>query len=175
MPKMKRLVDIEALASELFRQRWVTLDAAALTRSDLVYPGVYLLAFTCAKIAASTVKPDQVLYAGMSNSAGGVRSRLKQFIKGIEKNDFHSGAMRFYREQCGGNARCSRGAIRTQEADARNDTPVLKTPSQRPHPCYSDGPTRLQRETSAAIICVPRPIAVQTRQSRATGSSIARL
>ena len=43
-----------------------------------------------------------MLYAGMSNSAGGVRSRLKQFIRGIEKHGSHSGAMRFYREHCGG-------------------------------------------------------------------------
>jgi hypothetical protein len=100
--KMQGLVDIEALASQLFSQRWVTLDAAALTRPDLIYPGVYLLAFTSAKLVGATVKADQVLYAGMSNSAGGVRSRLKQFAKGIEKNDLHSGAMRFYREQCGG-------------------------------------------------------------------------
>jgi hypothetical protein len=30
-------------------------------------------------------------------------------------------------------------------------------------------------ETPSAVICVPRPVAVETRQSRATGSSIARL
>ncbi|QWG16134.1 hypothetical protein KMZ68_13880 [Bradyrhizobium sediminis] len=99
---MARFVDIEALVSDLFRQRWAALDREALARPDLIYPGVYLLAFTSEKIAGETVKPDQVLYAGMSNSAGGVRARLKQFIKGIEKNDFHSGAMRFYREYCGG-------------------------------------------------------------------------
>jgi hypothetical protein len=98
---MTRLADIEALVSELFRQRWLSLDPAALARPNLVYPGVYLLAFTSEKIAGASVKPNQVLYAGMSNSAGGVRARLKQFIKGIEQNDFHSGAMRFYREHCG--------------------------------------------------------------------------
>jgi hypothetical protein len=99
--QMQRLVGIEALTSQLFRQRWVALDAAASTRPDLIYPGVYLLAFTSAKLTGMIVKAEQVLYAGMSNSAGGVRSRLHQFAKGIERNDFHSGAMRFYREQCG--------------------------------------------------------------------------
>ena len=99
---MLRVSEIEAMVSRLFRLRWVALDAEALARPDLRYPGVYLLAFTSGDIAGSKVTPDQVLYAGMSNSAGGVRARLKQFIKGIEKNGFHSGAMRFFREYCGG-------------------------------------------------------------------------
>jgi hypothetical protein len=90
------------MVSKLFRLRWVALDADALAESDLIYPGVYLLAFTSRKVAGSRVKPNQVLYAGMSNSAGGVRARLKQFIKGVENNGLHSGAMRFFREYCGG-------------------------------------------------------------------------
>jgi hypothetical protein len=42
-----------------------------------------------------------VFYVGMSNAAGGVRQRLKQFLDGIEHNRQDSGAMRFYREYCG--------------------------------------------------------------------------
>lgn len=100
---MVRLAEIDAHISELFRQRWVVLlDGKTLARPDLIYPGVYLLAFTSDKIAGSTVKPEQILYVGMSNSAGGVRARIKQFIRGIEKNGLHSAAMRFFREQCGG-------------------------------------------------------------------------
>jgi hypothetical protein len=99
---LERLAHIDVLVSRLFRLRWVPLNSEALARPDLIYPGVYFLAFTFEKIAGATVKPDQVLYVGMSNSAGGVRSRLKQFIKGIEQNGYHSGAMRFYREHCKG-------------------------------------------------------------------------
>jgi hypothetical protein len=99
---MEPLAHIDVLVSRLFRLRWVPLNAEALARPDLIYPGVYLLAFASERFAGETIKPDQVLYVGMSNSAGGVRSRLKQFIKGIERNGYHSGAMRFYREQCKG-------------------------------------------------------------------------
>lgn len=99
---MERLAHIDVLVSRLFRLRWAHLTSEALARPDLIYPGVYVLAFTSEKIAGETVRPDRVLYVGMSNSAGGVRSRLKQFIKGIEQNGYHSGAMRFYREHCRG-------------------------------------------------------------------------
>jgi hypothetical protein len=51
-------------------------------------------------IKGSVVKARDVL--GMSNAAGGVGSRLKQFKAGIEKYGVHSGAMRFYREYGGG-------------------------------------------------------------------------
>lgn len=55
---MARLAHIDVLVSRLFRLRWVPLNSEALARSDFVYPGVYLLAFTSGKIAGSMVKPD---------------------------------------------------------------------------------------------------------------------
>jgi hypothetical protein len=54
-----------------------------------------------ANFDGSAVKAGDVFYVGMSNAANGIRSRLKQFKKGIEENFHHSGAMRFYREQGG--------------------------------------------------------------------------
>lgn len=38
----------------------------------------------------------------MSNAKMGVKSRIKQFINGIEKNGSHSAAMRFYKENSEG-------------------------------------------------------------------------
>jgi len=64
----------------------------------LQYPGVYLLAYTAAKLNNKPVAVRDVFYVGMSNSAGGVRQRLKQFKVGIENNTSHSGARRFFKD-----------------------------------------------------------------------------
>jgi hypothetical protein len=100
---MERLTQIETLASKLFLGSWANLHRVdAFQRPDLVFPGVYLLAFTAADLEGARVDVCDVFYVGMSNSAGGVRQRLKQFKTGIEVNNLHSGAMRFYRDYCGG-------------------------------------------------------------------------
>jgi hypothetical protein len=101
---MNRLKEIESSVLRLFNTRWAHLhEDGSLARADLKFPGVYLLAFSAApNIKGSRVKAKDVLYVGMSNAAGGVRQRLKQFKVGIEKNGLHSGAMRFYREYGGG-------------------------------------------------------------------------
>lgn len=101
---MQHLKDIERCVSKLFASRWADLhEDKSLARAELKFPGVYLLAYSAApKIADSLVKAKDVFYVGMSNAAGGVRQRLKQFKAGIENNGLHSGAMRFYREFGGG-------------------------------------------------------------------------
>jgi hypothetical protein len=101
---MKHLKDIEQCVSRLFASYWTHLhDDGALARDDLRFPGVYLLAYSSGvRFAGSAVKSLDVFYVGMSNAAGGVRARLKQFKTGIETGIMHSGAMRFYREYGGG-------------------------------------------------------------------------
>lgn len=101
---MKQLQEIEHAVSRLFAAQWTHLhDKPALESADLRYPGVYLLAHSAgATFQGSAIKASDVLYIGMSNAEGGVRARLNQFKKGIEKNDHHSGAMRFFREHGGG-------------------------------------------------------------------------
>jgi hypothetical protein len=101
---MKPLREIDNFVSQLFATRWAHLhEERSLARADLKFAGVYLLAYSAApKIADSVVNARDVFYVGMSNAAGGVRQRLKQFKAGIEKNGLHSGAMRFYREYGGG-------------------------------------------------------------------------
>ena len=96
---MKSLAPIQRLADGLFNQKWQRLHADGSLQTDkLSYPGVYLLAYTGKKLEGMGINPRDVLYVGMSNSAGGVRQRLDQFMTGIKKNTSHSGAMRFYRE-----------------------------------------------------------------------------
>jgi hypothetical protein len=56
------------------------------------------LAYSDKNLKGRPTKEADVLYVGMSNAQGGVRSRLIQFRNGIEKYGTHSGAMRFYRE-----------------------------------------------------------------------------
>lgn len=100
---MERLKEIERLVAVLFAQRWTGLHGEGAFRGpELKWPGVYLLAYSDSELEGTPVNEGDVFYVGMSNSAGGVKQRLKQFRDGIEKNDFHSGARRFYRDYCGG-------------------------------------------------------------------------
>jgi hypothetical protein len=96
---MDRLTEIDHLVSRLFSESWTGLQSSkSLARPDLKFPGVYLLAYTDGDIEGARVDVRDVFYVGMSNAAGGVNQRLKQFKAGIEKNGLHSGAMRFYRD-----------------------------------------------------------------------------
>jgi hypothetical protein len=100
---MRPLKEIAYLTDALFAQQWCGLHGAnALSDPTLRYPGVYLLAFSRPRIEERQVAEADVLYVGMSNSAGGIVQRLKQFRNGIERYGLHSGAMRFYREYCQG-------------------------------------------------------------------------
>jgi hypothetical protein len=97
-----RLAKIDRLVTELFKQKWSLLhENDALKDERLKYPGVYLLAYTGRKIVGKKVDCDDVFYVGMSNSAQGVRDRLKQFKAGIENGVTHSAAIRFYRDHSG--------------------------------------------------------------------------
>jgi hypothetical protein len=110
---MKQLRDITSAVSKLFATRWVHLHGErALRIADLRHPGVYLLAYSGRSLEGSAIKAHDVLYVGMSNSAGGVRSRLNQFKKGIEENHHHSGARRFFREHGGGKPFAAAGTRR---------------------------------------------------------------
>ena len=98
-----KLLEIEHLVSELFALSWSALHApGVLARAGLEYPGVYLIAYSDRDLRGVSIDPGDVLYVGMSNSGGGVRSRVKQFMGGIENGKVHSGAMRFNRDYCGG-------------------------------------------------------------------------
>ena len=96
---MRTLKEIDDLRTQLFSGSWTDLHATgALATPELKFPGVYLLAYTDDPIEDKRVNARDVFYVGMSNAAGGVGQRLKQFKRGIENCGRHSGAMRFYRD-----------------------------------------------------------------------------
>lgn len=62
----------------------------------LRYPGVYLLAYSSRPLAGRRVRPAEIFYVGMSNSAGGVRQRLRQFETAIDGRNGHGPGNRFF-------------------------------------------------------------------------------
>ena len=59
-------------------------------------PGVYVLAYD-KELEGLPIKLKDIFYVGMSTARGGVRSRLRQFLRGLEVGKSHSGAKRFFR------------------------------------------------------------------------------
>jgi hypothetical protein len=96
-----RISEIERLRRRLFRLRWKQFHGDRFLDGNLKFPGVYLLSFIGKDLSGKKINEADVLYVGMSNAQGGVRSRLKQFRDGLEIYGAHSGAMRFYREYQG--------------------------------------------------------------------------
>lgn len=82
---------------ELLKKKWIKLDNYK-ELPDSQDPGVYILAYTNKKLENADIKIEDIFYVGMSNSLGGVKQRLGQFINGIEKNIGHSAGMRFFKE-----------------------------------------------------------------------------
>lgn len=92
---------IEGLVQDLFSGTWVPMrDYRTLPGSK--YPGVYLLAYTNENLAGQPVTTKDVYYVGVTQSCGGVRQRLYQFLCGLEKPVAHSAAMRFLSEVAAG-------------------------------------------------------------------------
>jgi hypothetical protein len=61
----------------------------------LEYPGVYALAYSREDIAGTpfTYRPE-IIYFGMTNAKGGLKSRLQQFDNTIKGGDGHGGGQR---------------------------------------------------------------------------------
>ncbi|HOU57206.1 MAG TPA: hypothetical protein PLA72_11000 [Smithellaceae bacterium] len=67
--------------------------------SDIKYPGVYALAVSEKDLSNTKYKLIQeIKYFGMTNSGGGLKSRLKQFDNTIIGKRGHGGAKRFLYE-----------------------------------------------------------------------------
>ena len=66
------------------------------TLTGINYPGVYAIVVSDDKIDGTSFKCiPEIAYFGMTNSKGGLRSRLKQFDNTISGKDGHGGARRF--------------------------------------------------------------------------------
>lgn len=96
---------MSTLLNRLSAKRWQPFhtDERKLAASTKVEafadPGVYLFAYTSKPMAGRPVKPGNVFYVGMSNSAGGLRQRFRQFQSSLEGGNGHGPAYRFF-EKC---------------------------------------------------------------------------
>ena len=65
-------------------------------KDDLRHPGIYALAISISSLADKSFSWDrEIVYFGMTNSATGLKGRLKQFDNTINGKDGHGGAWRF--------------------------------------------------------------------------------
>src|SRR5580692_86190 len=63
--------------------------------ADLAFPGVYAIAISRVDISAKAFSwRPEIVYVGMTNAKGGLRSRLKQFDDTIRGGNGHGGAHR---------------------------------------------------------------------------------
>jgi hypothetical protein len=70
-------------------------DRNALTVQILQYPGIYAIARTEENIAGLPFDwREDIVYFGMSNAKGGLKSRLQQFENTIKGKTGHGGAQR---------------------------------------------------------------------------------
>jgi len=93
---------MEEQIQEILNKKWRPLLESYKNIEDGNYPGIYLLAFTERNLEGEIVNPSDIFYVGMSNARKGLKSRVKQFLNGIEKNDSHSAGMRFHKENSNG-------------------------------------------------------------------------
>ncbi len=86
---------IKKYAKELLSKNWTELTNPIkdIKKKD---PGVYLISWYEKELEGEKVQLKDVYYIGMTNSKGGVKSRLKQFWNGITKGRSHSGGNRWY-------------------------------------------------------------------------------
>jgi hypothetical protein len=93
------VIGVAGIMDELFKTRWRWLHADRWSDDErLRYPGVYLLAYGANELDGQKIKIDDVYYVGMSNSAGGVRARLRQFKSALERGYGHSAGNHCYQQ-----------------------------------------------------------------------------
>ena len=90
-----RIPSSKALVTKLLGARWAHLHDAYGCIPGGQYPGVYILAYSNAKLTDELVRVKDIYYVGMSHA--GVTKRLHRFIVGLECNRYHSAAKRFFR------------------------------------------------------------------------------
>lgn len=65
------------------------------TLSGLSFPGVYVIAISASDISGTDFAwIPEIVYVGMTNAKGGLKSRLAQFDNAIKGGDQHGGAHR---------------------------------------------------------------------------------
>ncbi|MBS2009911.1 MAG: hypothetical protein JST01_22870 [Cyanobacteria bacterium SZAS TMP-1] len=75
--------------------KWVRWDKRH-ELEGLEYPGIYALLISSKDVTGQAFSFEKnIVYFGMTNSRGGLRSRLRQFERTIGGKTGHGGAMRF--------------------------------------------------------------------------------
>lgn len=75
--------------------KWIAWDKRD-ELENLQYPGVYILAYSKPDLTGKAFSwIEEIVYVGMTNSAGGLNGRLKQFDNTIKNKRGHGGAERF--------------------------------------------------------------------------------
>lgn len=78
----------------------------------LGWPGVYAIAHTNDTLSGSSFRwSPLVIYIGMTNSAGGLRSRLRQFDRTMRGKEGHGGAQRVRRKYSDYGEFCTRAYV----------------------------------------------------------------
>jgi hypothetical protein len=74
---------------------WKKWKDRSLFEENMKYPGVYSVALSDHDLAGSDFSLiKEIVYFGMTNSEGGIRSRLRQFDNTIKGKEGHGGAVR---------------------------------------------------------------------------------
>ena len=89
---------VDKMMDLLLAKKWGPLNKPFLEVNVDNYPGVYILGFTKKRLLGKSIRLGDIYYVGMSNAEGGLRSRLKIFLKAIEGRGGHSAGNRFYKE-----------------------------------------------------------------------------
>jgi hypothetical protein len=75
--------------------KWVRWRERNQLGNTLKYPGVYAVALSDKDIASTPFEwLKEIIYIGMTNSKGGLKSRLQQFENTIKGKEGHGGAAR---------------------------------------------------------------------------------
>lgn len=85
------------MVQQLLSRRWVDLKTGLASLDGGQYPGVYILAYSPKNLGGKAIKLADIFYVGRSNALGGVKSRLREFLRGIENGKSHSAAIRFFK------------------------------------------------------------------------------
>ena len=95
-----RIPTSESLLKTLLGKRWSYLHTEYSAAQEGKYPGVYVLAYADRELKNEPIEVKDIFYVGMSHA--GVVKRLKQFVKGLDENKYHSAARRFFRTKANG-------------------------------------------------------------------------
>lgn len=95
--------------------------------AGLAYPGVYALAISSIDISGNAFSwVPEIVYIGMTNAKGGLKSRLSQFDNTIKGRDGHGGGrrVRFKHQDCATLTPTLYVSVRSFACDVTSEDPI---------------------------------------------------